>query len=200
LVSSELARITHHVTGIDITPAMIEQANLLRQEKNLCNIKYEIGDVTHLPYSDASFSIVVTRYSLHHLVDPYSVLSEMKRVCMSKGRVIVIDATPPFDKADMYNYIEKLRDPSHVRALTLTELHEMFKQIGLTIINTDSYGVEMELERLLQSSFPNPGDKDKIRRLFIEDVQNDTLGVSSHYVGAEIHFTYPTSMIIAQKP
>jgi len=32
----------------------------------------------------------------------------------------------------------------------------MFKEIGLTIINTDSYGVEMELERLLQSSFPNP--------------------------------------------
>ena len=40
LVSCELARVVHHVTGVDITPAMIEQANLLRQEKNLCNIKY----------------------------------------------------------------------------------------------------------------------------------------------------------------
>jgi len=98
----------------------------------------------------------------------------------------------------MYNYVEKLRDPSHVKALTFAELQKMFKEIGLTIINTDSYGVEMELERLLQSSFPNPGDKDKIRQLFIEDVQNNVLGVSSHYVGAEIHFTYPTSMIIAQ--
>ena len=52
LVSCELAKVTHHVTGIDITPAMIEQANLLRQEKNLWNIKYEIGDVTHLPYGE----------------------------------------------------------------------------------------------------------------------------------------------------
>jgi len=43
----------------------------------------------------------------------------------------------------------------------------MFEEIGLTIINTDSYGVEMELERLLQSSFPNPGDKDKIRHLIL---------------------------------
>ena len=76
----------------------------------------------------------------------------------------------------------------------------MFKQIGLTIINTDSHGVQMELEKILQSSFPNPGDKDKIRRLFIEDVQKNMLGVNSHYVGREIHFTYPTSMIIAQKP
>ena len=55
---------TPNVTGIDITPAMIEQANLLRQQKNLCNIKYEIGDVTHLPYGDESFTIVITRYSI----------------------------------------------------------------------------------------------------------------------------------------
>ena len=98
----------------------------------------------------------------------------------------------------MYNYVEKLRDPSHVKALTFAELQKMLKEIGLTIINTESYGVEMELERLLQSSFPNPGDKDKIHRLFIEDVQNNTLGLNSHYVGREIHFMYPTSMIIAQ--
>jgi tRNA/tmRNA/rRNA uracil-C5-methylase (TrmA/RlmC/RlmD family) len=49
LVSCELAKVAHHITGIDITPAMIEQANLLKQEKNLNNIKYEIGDVAHLP-------------------------------------------------------------------------------------------------------------------------------------------------------
>jgi ubiquinone/menaquinone biosynthesis C-methylase UbiE len=72
---------------------MIEQANLLRQQMNLYNIKYEIGDVTHLPYDDGSFSIVITRYSFHHLVDPYLILNEMKRVCIPKGRVVVIDVT-----------------------------------------------------------------------------------------------------------
>ena len=73
---------------------------------------------------------------------------------------------------------------SHVKALTFCGTTE--NQVGLTIINTDSYGVEMDLETLLQSSFPNPGDKDKIRQLFIEDVQNNVLGVNSHYVGVEI--------------
>jgi hypothetical protein len=79
----------------------------------------------------------------------------MKRVCMRKGRVVVIDATPASDKVDMYNYVEKLRDPSQVKALTFAELQEMFKEIGLTIINTDSFKIEMEAERLLQASFPN---------------------------------------------
>ena len=136
LLSCESSRVVHHVTGIDITPAMIEQANLLRQQKNLWNIKYEIGDVSHLPYGNESFSIVITRYSFHHLVDPHSVLSEMRRVCIPKGRVVVIDATPTSDRVDMYNYVEKLRDPSHVKALTSEELQKMFKEIGLTITNT----------------------------------------------------------------
>ena len=53
----------------------------------------------------------------------------------------------------MYNYVKKLRDPSHVKALSFAELLKMFKEIGLTIINTDSYGVEMDLERLLPTKF-----------------------------------------------
>ncbi|PWU80617.1 MAG: methyltransferase type 11 [Candidatus Nitrosopolaris wilkensis] len=199
LVSCELAKVADRITGIDITPAMIEQANLLKRQKDLNNIKYEIGDVAHLPFADASFSLVVTRYSFHHVVDPYSVLSEMKRVCMRKGRVVVIDVTPASDKVDMYDYVEKLRDPSHVKALTFAKLREIFEEIGLTIINTDFFRIEMDVERLLLASFPNSEDINKIRQLFIEDVQNNILGVNSHYVGTEIHFTFPTSMIIAQK-
>ena len=57
----------------------------------------------------------------------------------------------------------------------------------------------MDVERLLQASFPNSKDINKIRQLFVEDVQNNILGVNSHHVGTEIHFTFLTSMIIAQK-
>jgi hypothetical protein len=99
----------------------------------------------------------------------------------------------------MYNYVERLRDPSHVKALTSAELQETFKERGLTIITTDFFRIEKDLETLLLASFPNPEDINKIRQLFIEDVQNNILGVNSHYVGTEIHFTFPTSMIIAQK-
>ncbi len=41
IVSCEFAKITTHVTGIDLTPAMIEQAKLLQQEKQLENIELE---------------------------------------------------------------------------------------------------------------------------------------------------------------
>ena len=38
IVSGEFAKMAAHVTGIDLTPAMIEQAKLLQQEKQLENI------------------------------------------------------------------------------------------------------------------------------------------------------------------
>lgn len=123
LVSCELAKMAHDITGIDITPAMIQQANLLKQDNNLDDIKYEIGDVAHVPYPNASFSLVVTRYSFHHLVDPCSGISEMKGFCMRKGRVVE--------------------------------------------------------------------DINKIRQFFIQDEQNDILGVSSQFLGRDsLHICY----------
>ena len=125
LLACEFAKITAHVTGIDLTPAMIEQAKLLQQEKKLNNMTWDVGDVTQLPYNDASFSLVVTRYSFHHFVDPISVSSEMKRVCITSGKVVIVDVTPQPDKIDVYNHVEKLRDPSHVKALSVAELEDI---------------------------------------------------------------------------
>ena len=203
LLACEFAKRTAHVTGIDLTPAMIEQAKLLQQEKRLENITWDVGDVTHLPYNDASFSLVVIRYSLHHLIDPSLVLNEMKRVCIPGGRLVIVDVTPQADKIDAYNYVEKLRDPSHIRALSFGELQYMIKEkAGLVNQKVGFYKLDVELEKILQASFPNPCDVDKIRRLFKEDVSNNTLGVESYYYNNEentIHFTFPITIIVAQR-
>lgn len=40
IVACEYAKLVNHVTGIDLTPAMIEQARLLQKEKRLNNIDW----------------------------------------------------------------------------------------------------------------------------------------------------------------
>ena len=199
IVACAFAEVAQQVTGIDLTPAMIERAQLLQQEKKLSNLNWQISDVLPLPYDDASFSLVITRYSFHHFINPQAVLAEMKRVCTPGGRVLVVDVTPAPDKVVAYNHLEKLRDPSHIKALTLTELLKMFQQAGLTLLKTDFYKLEMELEKQLQASFPNLGDADIIRQLFVEDLKTDSLGVESHCRENEIHFAYPIAVIVGQK-
>jgi ubiquinone/menaquinone biosynthesis C-methylase UbiE len=199
IISVEFAKITTHVTGIDLTPAMIEQAKLLQQEKQLENIDWKIGDVSNLPFGDNLYSIVVTRYSFHHMLEPKKVLEEMKRVCMKDGKILVIDVTPDVDKVDAYNYVEKLRDSSHTRALTFSELENMMKETGLVKLKSEYHDLEMSLEKILQSSFPDPKDVDKIKQLFKEDLTKNNLGMKSHLRDGEIYFYFPVSMIVGNK-
>lgn len=199
IISCEFAKIVSHVIGLDLTPAMIEQAKVLQQEKQLENIEWKIGDVSNLLFDDNSFSIVVTRYSFHHLIEPQKALEEMKRVCIPGGKVVVIDVTPDKDNVDLYNYVEKLRDTSHNKALTLTELENMMENTGLVDLKTEHHNLEMSLEEILQSSFPNPDDIDKIKQLFKEDITKNNLGMKSHLKDNKIYFYFPISIIVGNK-
>lgn len=199
IVACELAKHAAHVTGLDLTPTMIEEAGKRQQEQNLTNVSWHIGDVLSLPFPSAHFSCVVTRYSFHHFLDPMAVLLEMVRVCKPHGRVMVVDAVLPSEKIEAYNRMEQLRDPSHTKALSFAEMAIAIETSGLTNIKTGRYKVEMELERQLAASFPHPGDKDKLRRMFESDIGKDAMGVGVHRMGSEIHFAYPILITVGQK-
>jgi len=91
LIVCAFAPHVRHATGIDLTPAMLDSARTLAAEKRLNNVTWRQGNVRALPWPDASFDIVVTRFSLHHFQDPLAVLCEMKRVCRPGGRIVVVD-------------------------------------------------------------------------------------------------------------
>jgi SAM-dependent methyltransferase len=199
LVVCAFARVARHATGIDLTPAMIERARALQKEKGLTNITWQIGNVLPLPYPDASFSLVTSRFAFHHFLDPQAVLAEMRRVCTPNGKVVVIDvvASPDPEKAAAYNRMEKLRDPSHVRGLTLAELEALFSALTLPAPRKTFYRLEAELDDLLQRSFPNPGDADEIRRMFVESLDNDGLGMNTCLQGNKIRLAYPIAVLCA---
>jgi SAM-dependent methyltransferase len=201
LIVCAFATVVKHATGIDLVPAMIEHAKKLQREKALTNITWQVGDITPLPYVDASFSIVASRYAFHHFLDPLTVMQEMQRVCTPGGKVAMIDVmvSPDPKKAAAYDRAEKLRDPSHTRALPLAEMESLFQQVGLSAPRKTFYKVEANLEDALQRSFPNPGDADKLRQLFVDSLENDGLGVGAHRKGDNISFAYPIAVLVAEK-
>ena len=202
IVVCALAHIVRHATGIDLTPAMIERARALAAEQKLTNVSWKLGDVLPLPYADGSFSLVTSRFAFHHFLDPKAVLAEMKRVCAPGGRVAVIDseASPDPAKAAEFNRMEKLRDPSHVRAMPLAELKGLFAGTGLPAPRVTNYRLEGELEGLLSRSFPLPGDADKIREIFAASLGDDRLGIPMSRDGERIRYAYPVAILVADKP
>src|SRR5262245_65157586 len=148
LVVCAFAPHVRQATGIDLTPAMLEEARKAIAQRRLRNVTLDRGDVYALPYDDGSFSIVLARYAFHHLLDPFAALREIARVCASGGRILVADAYAPEDptQAAEYNRIERLRDPSHVRALSLPELASLFSRCGLSQPSITSYELPVELK------------------------------------------------------
>jgi ubiquinone/menaquinone biosynthesis C-methylase UbiE len=184
----------------DLTPAKIARAQEIQRERKLANLSWQLGDVLPLPYPDASFSLVISRYAFHHLLDPRAVFAEMVRVCArGEGKVLVADVAMPPEKRQAFDRVEKLRDPSHIRNLTPVELLQMAASLDLRDIKTQFFKTERNLEVHLQASFPNPGDKEKIRKIFREDIGKDDLGVGAHRRDGEIYFAYPIMVLAGRK-
>jgi ubiquinone/menaquinone biosynthesis C-methylase UbiE len=199
LLVCAFARVVKHATGLDMTPAMLAQALKTQQEMSLQNVSWQSGDVYSLPFPQAQFSIVSSRFAFHHLQDPLAALKEMKRVCRSGGRIVVADMAPQRAKADALNAAERLRDPSHVRALPVDELSGLFEQAGLAAPQVNGYRMEGELEDLLARSFPNEGDADRVRKIFADSLADDALDLNTRQANGKIYYSFPVAVLMARK-
>lgn len=201
LLACAFAETARHSTGIDLTPAMIERARALQVKKGLANVTWHVGDVTPLPFAEASFSVVTARYAFHHFLDAEAVLVEMKRVCQPGGRVAVIDviASAVPEQAGAFNRMEKLRDPSHVQALMLAELRALFSRQGLAVVQEAFYRLEFEVEAVLKGSFRREGDAEIVRRMFVDSLADNALGLETHREIGEIRFAYPIAVLVARR-
>ncbi len=199
LLACVFAKVAKHATGIDMTPAMLEQARKTQQEQALKNVSWEQGDLYSLPFPDAQFSIVSSRFVFHHLQDPAAALKEMKRVCKAGGKIVVADMAPQPAKAAALNAVELLRDPSHARALPVDELRGLFQQAGLEVPQIFSYRMEGELEDLMSRSFPNEGDADRVRKIYAESISDNTLDLNTRQADGTIYYSLPVAVLVARK-
>jgi SAM-dependent methyltransferase len=113
-----------HVSALDLTPEMLAQGQRLAAAQGLPNVAFLVGDATALPWAGQQFDLVVCRLALHQVADPPAVVREMLRATRPTGRIGITDiiaADDPVVVAEA-NRLERLRDPSHNRTLTLTEI------------------------------------------------------------------------------
>lgn len=81
------------VTGIDITPKLIEQARA-RADAEGVDIQFDEGDAEALPYEDASFDLVISLIGAMFAPRPEVVAAELIRVCRPGGRIVMGNWTP----------------------------------------------------------------------------------------------------------
>ena len=81
------------VTGVDISPNLLEQARK-RAEAEGVKARFQEGDAEKLEFPDASFDLVVSIYGAMFAPRPELVASEFKRVTKPAGRIVMGNWTP----------------------------------------------------------------------------------------------------------
>jgi len=178
-IAEAFAGSAREVVGVDLTEAMLAIAKERTRERGVANVSFRAADAENLPFENGSFDVVVCRLALHHLLKPLHVLREMVRVCRAGGTVVVEDiyASEHPERAAYQDRWEVLRDPSHVRTLSLSELLLLFRDAGLeTDAVTTAEDLTPEVERWLATTNAPPERASEVRRLLDEDRLYDLSG------------------------
>jgi ubiquinone/menaquinone biosynthesis C-methylase UbiE len=127
-VARALAAEVDLVVATDLTRPMLEAAARANQREQINNILYVEADAERLPFLDAAFDVVTCRIAGHHFPDPGAFIREVSRVLRPEGYFLFIDNVAPEDQelAAFVNQIEKMRDVSHGRCLSVREWATLF--------------------------------------------------------------------------
>ncbi|MGH9010443.1 MAG: class I SAM-dependent methyltransferase [Acidimicrobiia bacterium] len=79
-----LASLGHNVTGVDLTPEMLERARQAVPEA-----VFHQADLREIPADDGQFALVVCGLALAHVADLTSAIAELARVLAPGGHLIV---------------------------------------------------------------------------------------------------------------
>ena len=127
-----------HVASIvayDLSADMLRTLAHEARKRGHENILTRQGTVQALPFADASFDFVCTRFSAHHWTEIRTALKEARRVLKPGGGLVIIDTCAPenplFDTH--LQTIELLRDESHVRNYSPSEWNSMLTEAGFAV-------------------------------------------------------------------
>ena len=189
-----------NAVGLDATEPFLAMARLEAARRGLTNIEFRAGDAEHVPFDVGAFDVVSCRAAVHHFARPERVLAEAARMLAPGGRVVVADFLTSEDaaKAEYHNRIERLCDPTHVRALSEPEFLRLFGAAGLAVRSSRSLTMDYELEEWIAHGGPDDRTAAEIRALMQAAIDGDRCDLHVRREGASIHFTHAVAVYVLE--
>lgn len=134
-VAFTMAEAGARVVASDLSPQMLSVVAEEAGRRGLKSLRTQQNPAEALPFPDACFDLVCTRFSAHHWSNVPAALREVRRVLKPGGTLVVIDvAAPEMPLLDtVLQTVEILRDASHVRDFRVSEWTAMLQDAGFSV-------------------------------------------------------------------
>src|SRR5579883_698790 len=160
-------------------------------------------DLTEAPlkFAEQEFDIVVCRLALHHCEVPQRVLTEMTRVCRPQGMVVIEDlVTSEYPARAAYqNHFEQLRDPSHTRALPISEFLALVTAHNLEVGQLYTDYLVQSVEQWLANTCTPAEPAEQVRTLIAQDELHDLSGTRPFRRDGALYFHQRTAAFVCRK-
>lgn len=111
VVAITAARAGAQVSGLDLTPALLDEARENARIAQLPQITWTEGDAESLPYPDASFDVVVSQFGHMFAPRPEVATAEMRRVLKPGGRIAFATWPPEHFVGKMFMLVGRNMPP-----------------------------------------------------------------------------------------
>jgi ubiquinone/menaquinone biosynthesis C-methylase UbiE len=145
-VAYALAGVSGAVAAVDLSADMLAAVAAEAERRGLSNIETFQASAEDLPFPDACFDFVASRFSAHHWRDASAGLRQARRVLRDGATAIFIDIVSPGEPAlDTHlQAVELLRDVSHVRDFSMAEWRAMLADAGFSVEACESWRLRMD--------------------------------------------------------
>jgi SAM-dependent methyltransferase len=166
-VTFNVAPMVKEVVAYDLSPEMLEVVGCAAAGRGLRNVTTRQGAVEKLPFPDASFDVVLSRFSAHHWRDLDAGLREAARVLRPGGMLAIVDTvTSGVPLVDTYfQAIELLRDCSHVRNYSRAEWEAAIGRAGFQPRSATPFRLRLDFKAWVERMNTPPLHVEAIRSL-----------------------------------
>lgn len=189
------------VVCLDATVPMLQVGKREADNSRLDNLIFIKGCAEELPFLQNSFDIVFSRLAFHHFTDVNRVFSEMVRVLKPGGKLVMIDMEAAEEALrNTQDEIEALRDPSHVKNLSKSEMKQLFSEHRLSVERCETTEIQQHLTNWLHLTKTPDRIRDQIlQRMQAEIAGKERTGFSPYWEGDGICFNQRWVLLLGKK-